>query len=1091
VEWVAYGPRAAQALRDRVAAAKTGDALAPVTVVVPTNAVGVAARRLLGSGGPGWVHRAGAGVAGLALLTVYRLAELLGAPGLAAAGRRPVSAPVLAAAVRRALSDAPGRFGPVADHPATEAALVRVHRELADLDDDSLEALAAVGARAADVVRLHRLVRDTLADRWYTEADLMDAALSALRSPAAADLGRIIVHLPQRLSHPAARLLRGLADHGEVAVIAGTTGVPAADAEVARSVALLGGSEPPAVAPGAAILATEVVSVSDAEDEVRTAVRRLVTAARDGIPLERMALLYPSAEPYARLCHEHLHAAQVPFNGTAVRPLSERTAGRWLLDVLALREAGYRRQDLLDLLAGAPVRHRPGSSGGRVPAGAFQRVSREAGVVAGRDHWDGRLLRFAALQRAEAARLRADAAAADAQPPGFVARLEHLAADADGLRAFALELIGALDGAARLRTWTELVGAVRGLLVRYLGAEPARAGWPEAEQVAAGKVEAALDRLAVLDQVEPEADLETLRRTLTAELDADLGRVGRLGHGVAVGPLGSALGADLDLVIVLGCAEGSLPSRVREDSLLPDVDRAVVAHELPPRSDRVHVEHRHLLAALAAAATHRILSHPRGDLRRSAERPPSRWLLDACAALQPDLPPALARTLPRTAPWLRHQPSFAGGLAAVAFPATAQEHALRSLTDHHRAGLPLSTHPLTMTDAALRRGHELLRGRAADRLTRFDGDLTSPDVLALVPSPTAPGAVTSATRLEAYATCPHRYLFEQVLRVEVVENPEELLEISPLDRGSLVHEVLERWLLEQLAAGVPEPAEAWGDAARKTLFDLAAEVCDRYEADGLVGHPLLWRRDRDRLLVDFEHFLEADAARRSKGGLRPRAAEQGFGMPGCDVDAVTVVLGDGSSVQLRGKIDRLDECDDGRLLVTDYKTGRDTGPVATDDPLQGGTKLQLPIYALAARTAAGRPDARVLAEYWFTSTRGDFAQRGYEIDQAILDRLAATLGVICDGIGAGMFPARPRKPDASPFIDCHYCDPDGLGTKDGWQRWVAKRSDLRLAAYVALVEPEAGLTDTDGPGTDGPGTDGPGTNGPGTDGPGTERSEQP
>src|SRR5215207_355549 len=162
---VPYGPPASRALHAAVVAAKAGDPLAPVTVVVPTNYVGVAARRLLGSGALGRVTEGG-----------YRLAELLGAPRLAAAHRRPVSTPVLAAAVRAVLAAGPGRFRPVAEHPATEAALVAAHRELSTLDDAAVDALVRTGSRAADVVRISRRVRASLTADWYDERDLMDAA---------------------------------------------------------------------------------------------------------------------------------------------------------------------------------------------------------------------------------------------------------------------------------------------------------------------------------------------------------------------------------------------------------------------------------------------------------------------------------------------------------------------------------------------------------------------------------------------------------------------------------------------------------------------------------------------------------------------------------------------------------------------------------------------------------------------------------------------------------------------------------------------------------------------------------------------------
>ena len=127
-----YGRAAAQALRAEIARAKEHSPLAPVTVVVPGNSVGVAVRRLLASGELGPVSSAGVGLIGVNFLTAYRLAELLAAPRLAAAGRRPVSTPVVAAAVRRVLADRarPRCSRRVAEHPATEEALVSAHREL-------------------------------------------------------------------------------------------------------------------------------------------------------------------------------------------------------------------------------------------------------------------------------------------------------------------------------------------------------------------------------------------------------------------------------------------------------------------------------------------------------------------------------------------------------------------------------------------------------------------------------------------------------------------------------------------------------------------------------------------------------------------------------------------------------------------------------------------------------------------------------------------------------------------------------------------------------------------------------------------------
>jgi len=71
---------------------------------------------------------------------------------------------------------------------------------------------------------------------------------------------------------------------------------------------------------------------------------------------------------------------------------------------------------------------------------------------------------------------------------------------------------------------------------------------------------------------------------------------------------------------------------------------------------------------------------------------------------------------------------------------------------------------------------------------------------------------------------------------------------------------------------------------------------------------------------------------------------------------------DGSdSFRLHGVIDRIDRTADGRLLVIDYKT---SGPWAfTSRAVFEGKKLQLPLYALAARDALRLGDP-VEGFYW-------------------------------------------------------------------------------------------------------------------------------
>jgi ATP-dependent helicase/nuclease subunit B len=1043
VELTPYGAEAAEALRAAVAAAKGGEPLAPVTVVVPSNHVGVASRRRLAAGSLGPVAGPGVGVAAVSFLTTYRLAELLGAAALAGQGKRPVSTPVLAAALRAELAADPGLFAPVAEHPATESALVTTYRELRDLSPAALDALAASSGRAAEVVRLHRATRARLEPAWSDEEDLLATATGLAGTPPALELGALIVHLPQRLSQHGARLLVALAEHLPTTVIAGRTGDAAADAEVGRSLDRLGVSPIPSPVGDPAPVhpsRTTVLTASDGDEEVRAAVRTVVDAMRSGIRLDRIAVLHASPEPYARLAHEQLHAAGVPTNGAAVVPLAARVAGRTLLELLGLPHGGFRRQDVFAWLASAPILR----DGRLAPTTSWERLSRDAAVVAGRHDWDVRLTQLA-LQREERA---AEAELDDDQPEWFPDRQRTEAVRARELRAFLLEVIDDLArAAARPRPWSEHAAWAQRWLGRLLGGDGRRERWDDAaERRAAERVDEALHRLGALDAVEEAVSLEVFHRTLELELEQDLGRVGRFGDGVLVGSVEMGIGLDLDLVVILGLAEGSFPATVRDDSLLPDHERRRASGELALRADRVERQHHQLLATLAGA--HRqLLCVPRGDLRRSVERVPSRWVLDLCTHLaashvrwwSPDL--AAARD-----PWVRHVASFDAGLRLVEVPATAQEHRLRALLS---AGGDLAA----TDDAVTGRGGDAIQARRSGRFTRFDGNLAGLDV----PSPV--GRTTSPTRLERWATCPHRHLVEDILRAAPVENPEDNLMITPLDKGSLVHAALEAFLLRVLDRdpdALPGLGEPWRSADHALLQEIGAAFCDQYEARGLVGRRIFWTRDRRRILTDLDLALTFDSAHRVTHRTKPVAAELAFGFVGEGLDAVEVALPDGRRLRVRGRIDRVDVGADGTVHVVDYKTGSLRGgylDLSEEDPVVGGTKLQLPIYGLAGRIAARREDAAVRADYWFATSKGGFKRAGYDITPEVLETTIEVLDVIVRGVEGGVFPPHPAPLSTFLWVDCHTCDPDGLGTGELRKQWERKRHDPALQAYADLAEP--------------------------------------
>ena len=217
------------------------------------------------------------------------------APAWSPPGRRPVNTPVVDVAVRRRARRG-GRDvrprGPPARHHHGPA---RHPPRAAPRPAAAARALGApVRARPTEVVRLHRHVARQLAGQWYDEADLLHAARR--RTTAYPALRRAV---PAGAAH---------ADRATVDRGAGHQRRRARDQGNRRA-------PRPRPRRGAR----------------RQRCRRRGQRGRPpdrrgdqaGVALERIAAVWPIADPYARLLTEHLDAAGIQWNG---RPASRSTS---------------------------------------------------------------------------------------------------------------------------------------------------------------------------------------------------------------------------------------------------------------------------------------------------------------------------------------------------------------------------------------------------------------------------------------------------------------------------------------------------------------------------------------------------------------------------------------------------------------------------------------------------------------------------------------------------------------------------------------------------------------------------------------------
>ncbi len=1019
-----YGRPALDALRDAVRAAKASDQMAPVTVLLPNNIAGVVARRHLAA--HGLTHDGARAVAGIYLATLPRLAEQIAAASLAPA--RPATGPIVAAAWRAALDTDAGVFESVKEHPATIRALAAAHRELRDLSDAALDAVAEASPLSTAMVHLHRAVTDRLQPSWYDSTDLLHRAAELVEADATTtdDAGHLVLYLPQELTRAEARFAHTLAAHDDLTVIAGLTGVARADRVVRRSLDRIGLGTDVRPAPP---VADEVMHASDSDDEVRCVVRDVVETLRR-TPAHRVAILYARTHPYARLLNEHLTAAGITVNGAGNRPVDERAIGRAFLGVLALTADDVPRADFFRAVSEAPTRTADGSL---VPASRWEQISRSAAVVSG-DDWASRLDAYAASVETDLAAERVR----DDPLPGRMAAYERDIAAARELRSFATGLRDRLRAGSRLRTWSELSDWAGRLFTDLYGDAAQLARLPAEEQHAAVTIEANLRGLGTLELLEPTADLTRLTDVLASELSTALPRVGRFGDGVLVAPVSAAIGLDADAVYVVGLAEDTYPGRIHEDALLLERVRERADGELPSHRDRLDARHRHLLAAFEAAP-HVVASFPRGDLRRSTGRLPSRWLLPTLRELSGDGDLAATEWESASSDRIRGSESYARSLTTTAMPASEQEWRIRAAAVGR-----LDSDPIVASAGTL------IRARASDAFTRFDGNLTDVDGL---PDPADGVRRASPTALETYADCPHGYFVARLLGIEPIEQPEEVVTISALDIGSLIHETMDAFITEQ-AGALPGYGEPWTPTQRGRLREIAIEKATEYERRGATGHQRLWQAERDRILADLDWMLDEDDRWRAEHDARVVRSELAFGFDGDDPVAIDI---GGGTVMLRGSADKVDEVRDGTIIVTDIKTGGMSRYQALKtDPVAAGTKLQLPAYAHAARQLLGGETAE--AAYWFVR-RGKRGRIPVELTDELEQTYAATVGTLARSIASGLYPARPPEGPDFAWVQCPYCNPDGIGHGDARSRYERKRHDPALRELVGLVDPSALASD--------------------------------
>lgn len=804
------------------------------------------------------------------------------------------------------------------------------------------------------------------------------------------ELGHVLVAAPLRGTRTEQRLRDSLEERG-VTVLPGT----GADH-------LAGAAEPDTPE---AVTGSHVLHASDSDDEVRAVVRFVRSRLSEGIPGHRIGVYYPSPDPYLRLLHRAFAEAGIAVHGPTDHSVGRSPAGRTLVRLLGLDAARMNRAELLSVVAEGALTV-VDSRGKSVSSRRLETLTRTRFPVIEGTDWD----HLAEAIRAEPNRLR------DPERDAAAAIL--------GLIGSVRSCLESIDAA---RSWAEVAATVNTLVTSLIRQGPDRAA-----------VLAAVGSLVDLDTVGPRITRERVIGAVTTRLDAIGDRVGEEGVGIALGPIDEAVGRDLDTVCVVGMAEGLLPVLHRPDPLVPEgtVD--------PPASEMLDERYRVLQLALAAGSTHRLCSFPRGSMRGGGDRIPSRWLLPTLSRLTgsevkaTDWQQAVAGNDSITA-----VSSFVDGILTPptvlgSDPATPAELRIRGLAGNGwnvRSDAP----------EELQRAGEMRRDRRLGQFSRFTGDVSSAaELLTVLDRPLSP------TRLEDWAQSPYLFFLGTVLRVRVLDDPAEDIEMDLRDYGKLIHLILQRYVDWRIDTG--------SGPDRDRLMEFLRVECEAAIAasPGLVAS--LWRRRQALLAAELDSWFAADSED-AAAGWSPTATELDFGRAtenapekGTELEVPYEVSTSRGpvSLQLAGSIDRLDNLR-GSQRVTDYKTGKapDESDRPTEaDPTRAGTRFQLPLYAVAAAAADDRPVSEV--RYWYCTERGEFTEVALPVTETLMEQVRTDVGNLVDALQNGWFPLKGGRGSSRDLADLL----GGVDLDRSWELLSTREPVASHPAFAGMLAPD-------------------------------------
>ena len=255
-----------------------------------------------------------------------------------------------------------------------------------------------------------------------------------------------------------------------------------------------------------------------------------------------------------------------------------------------------------------------------------------------------------------------------------------------------------------------------------------------------------------------------------------------------------------------------------------------------------------------------------------------------------------------------------------------------------------------ISNSALRR-IQIERERNGSWFGPFDGEISSPELRAMLARHFGPEYVYSASGLSSYGNCPFKFFAARVLKLE--PRNEAALDLPAIDAGKLLHEVLRRFFTGHRNQYLPSLNR---EELRNEMAEVANKVFREHEQLVPALNERIWKIDCEirRLILEQVLLYELRLQERTNPrGIRPTYFELAFGRSSdaSDPDSSAEYLkldraGDNAAetALVQGQIDRVDLNERDRIAIAyDYKLSQ--GAKLND--IEAGRQVQIPIYLAA------------------------------------------------------------------------------------------------------------------------------------------------